>query len=38
MSSSNPNPINFPTMEAWLNYVANLKKSSPNPQSKGNKK
>ena len=25
MSNSNPAPINFPTMEAWLNYVMNQK-------------
>lgn len=34
MSSSNPSPINFPTMEAWLNYVMNQKKSNSNLQNK----
>lgn len=28
MTNSTTTPINFPTMEAWLNYVTNQKKSS----------
>lgn len=37
MSNSTTTPINFPTMEAWLNYVMNQKKHSSNPQNKENK-
>lgn len=34
MSNSHPAPINFSTMEAWLNYVMNQKKSNSEPQNK----
>lgn len=37
MSNSTTTPISFPTMEAWLNYVINQKKSNSSPQSKENK-
>lgn len=37
MSNSTTTPISFPTMESWLNYVINQKKSSSDSQSKENK-
>lgn len=37
MSSSNPSPINFLTMEAWLNHVINQKKHNSKPQNKEKK-
>lgn len=35
--SNSTTPINFPTMESWLNYVINQKKSNSNSQNKENK-
>lgn len=37
MTNSIPTPINFSTMESWLNYVINQKKHNSSPQSKGSK-